>query len=64
MIFSWWNRLRNGMKEATRLKSVERALIAEFHADINNGTCVPEAASECLDAITINVKKGTEKVKK
>lgn len=61
----FWRKLKEGMREATRLKGVEQALIADFHANIENGNCLPNEASECLDAITINVKrKETDKVKR
>jgi len=60
----WWKSIRDGQKEAERLKLIERQEIAEFHEDIMSGRCYPNIAMLAIDEITGNVKrKETERLK-
>ena len=59
-IFTWWRDLHHGLKRLDELKAVEREKIVQLQNCDN-----PEAASICLNEITINVKRGdTDKTRK
>jgi hypothetical protein len=58
-ILTWWKELREGLEKCSELKAVEHRKIKEL-AEADN----LDAATMCLDSITANVKRDTDKAKK
>lgn len=65
-VFRWWRELRDANKKADELKVVERQKIQQLQDAIESGECHDlDAATMCIESITINVKSGaTDKARK